>query len=288
MLGGVWLTQDFEREAALFECASVGLKGSVDSGKGDPHPRVLTRPVPGPSIEVGVELEGATRLLGVESAGRAKGMGDRDAEAAPCFQDARDGRDGTVQIEDVLEGHERDREICATASKRKGACVCKDDALAARLARHSRQGPRSIDADDSMASLAQEPTDSTFPTGYVERKAPRGRNKLEETGPVEVPKEVIVFGRPREAGPRLGLLFPGSVSAHETLRAVQRTAAKLRPRVILPRSASSMTARAAEARGRQLQRLVGRRALQSMDEELVLIARTCRKQVIRSHRADSG
>jgi len=36
-------------------------------------------------------------------------------------------------------------------------------------------------------------------------------------------------------------------------------AAKLRPRVTLPRFASSMTARPAEARGRQLQRLVGQR-----------------------------
>src|SRR3972149_6522511 len=37
-------------------------------------------------------------------------------------------------------------------------------------------------------------------------------------------------------------------------------AAKLRPRVMLPRSVLSKTARGAEARGRQLQRLVGRLA----------------------------
>src|SRR6266478_3107199 len=37
-------------------------------------------------------------------------------------------------------------------------------------------------------------------------------------------------------------------------------AAKLRPRVMLSRRVSSTTARAAEARGRQLQRLVGQRA----------------------------
>ena len=36
-------------------------------------------------------------------------------------------------------------------------------------------------------------------------------------------------------------------------------AAKLRPRVMLPRFVSTSDARAAEARGRQLQRLVGRR-----------------------------
>jgi hypothetical protein len=42
--------------------------------------------------------------------------------------------------------------------------------------------------------------------------------------------------------------------------AAQRVAAKLRPRVILPRCMSSMAARAAETRGRQLQRLVGRHA----------------------------
>src|SRR3990172_4193749 len=42
--------------------------------------------------------------------------------------------------------------------------------------------------------------------------------------------------------------------------AAQRTPAKLRPRAMLPRSVSSKTARATEARGRQLQRLVGRRA----------------------------
>ncbi len=39
--------------------------------------------------------------------------------------------------------------------------------------------------------------------------------------------------------------------------AAQRTAAKLRPRVILPRYVSISAARTAEARGRQLQRLVG-------------------------------
>ena len=37
-------------------------------------------------------------------------------------------------------------------------------------------------------------------------------------------------------------------------------AAKLRPRVMLPRRVKSRAARIAEARGRQLQRLVGRRA----------------------------
>ncbi len=37
-------------------------------------------------------------------------------------------------------------------------------------------------------------------------------------------------------------------------------AAKLRPHEMLPRSVSSTAARAAEARGRQLQRLVGRPA----------------------------
>src|SRR5262245_20469971 len=41
--------------------------------------------------------------------------------------------------------------------------------------------------------------------------------------------------------------------------AAQRMAAKLRPRVILPWCASSMAARTAEVRGRQLQRLVRRR-----------------------------
>jgi len=39
----------------------------------------------------------------------------------------------------------------------------------------------------------------------------------------------------------------------------ERMAAKLRPRVILPRRISSTSTRAAESRGRQLQRLVGRR-----------------------------
>ena len=39
--------------------------------------------------------------------------------------------------------------------------------------------------------------------------------------------------------------------------AAQRMAAKLRPRVIVPRAASSNAARAAGARGRQLQPLVG-------------------------------
>ena len=43
-------------------------------------------------------------------------------------------------------------------------------------------------------------------------------------------------------------------------RAAQRMAAKLRPRVMLPRRVSSTATRAAEARGRQLQRLVGRRS----------------------------
>jgi hypothetical protein len=42
------------------------------------------------------------------------------------------------------------------------------------------------------------------------------------------------------------------------VRAVQRMAAKLRPRMMLPRCVSSEAARAAEARGRQLQRLVSR------------------------------
>ena len=40
-------------------------------------------------------------------------------------------------------------------------------------------------------------------------------------------------------------------------RTAQRMAAKLRPRVMLPRCVSSTAARTAEARGRQLQRLVG-------------------------------
>ena len=44
----------------------------------------------------------------------------------------------------------------------------------------------------------------------------------------------------------------------DALGAVQRMAAKLRPRVMLPRAVWSTTAGAAEARGRQLQRRVGR------------------------------
>jgi len=47
---------------------------------------------------------------------------------------------------------------------------------------------------------------------------------------------------------------PGKLESH----AAQRMAAKLRPRVMLPRRVSSTATRAAEARGRQLQRLVGR------------------------------
>jgi hypothetical protein len=58
-------------------------------------------------------------------------MGDRDAEAAACFQDTRDGRDRAVQVDDVLEGHEGNREICAPGCKRKGACVAPDHRLAA-------------------------------------------------------------------------------------------------------------------------------------------------------------
>ena len=162
-------------------------------------------------------------------------MGDRDAEAAACLQDSRDGSDRAVQVEDVLEGHERDREICATGSKWKGACVAQDHPLAPRVARHSREGPRSIDADDSVASLVQKSAEPAFPTGYVESKAPRVRTQLEEARPVEVPEEVIVFGRPSEPRPCFGLLFPGVVSAHEiSARAVQRIAAELRPRAHHP------------------------------------------------------
>ena len=65
-------------------------------------------------------------------------------------------------------------------------------------------------------------------------------------------------------------------------------AAKLRPRVMLPRSESTSAARAAEARGRQLQRLVGRRAsgyiLARMRFEIVLAPGAAR--ALKALRAD--
>ena len=100
-------------------------------------------------------MEGAARLLGVESAGGAEGMGDRDAEVPASLQYARDRSDRAVQIHDVLEGHERDRQVCGTSSKREPARVAENHRLAPGLVRHPREGPRSIDADDSVAALVQ-------------------------------------------------------------------------------------------------------------------------------------
>lgn len=128
-------------------------------------------------------------------------MGDRHAEAAASLQDARHLSDRTVQIDDVLQGHERDRQIRRTSREREPACLAKEHRLAPRLVRHSCKGRRSIDSNDSMASLMQESAESALPTRYVQGEATRGRDELEEAGPVELPEEVVVFRRPSEPGP---------------------------------------------------------------------------------------
>src|SRR5262249_2339399 len=123
MLGRPRLTQDLEEETLLFERSGVGLQGSVDAREREPHSRVLTRPEPGPSIEVRVELERAVGFLGVEAASGSNGMSQGNAEAAALRQDARDLGDRTVQVEHILETHERGCEICGAGSERKRTCI---------------------------------------------------------------------------------------------------------------------------------------------------------------------
>lgn len=80
-------------------------------------------------------------------------MSQGNAEAAALRQDTRDLSDRTIQVEDIMETHERSDEICGASSKRKRTCITEDDSLALRLVRHARERRRRIDAEDAVASL---------------------------------------------------------------------------------------------------------------------------------------
>ena len=108
------------------------------------------------------------------------------------------------------------------------------------------------------------PGSSHAPKGGATGPGRNGPDPLEgvrapKTDPSAMPAERDAVTRPTLLDDR-DLRCPRRWHQRAGREAVQRMAAKLRPRVMLPRYVSSSAAHMAEARGRQLQRLVGRQA----------------------------
>ena len=75
----------------------------------------------------------------------------------------------------------------------------------------------SVDRDDAVTTLLEEPTKSALSASNVKGQPTRWRHKFEKAGPVKLPKEMIVVGRPSESGPVAGLVFPRLVEAHRVI-----------------------------------------------------------------------
>ena len=115
---GLGFAKEFDKEACFFERARVGFEGSVNPGKRDLETRVLAGPRPRTDFEVGQQkIEWARRVLTVEPSCGSDRVCERDAEPSARDQHPCDLPHSPSQVGDVLQAHERDREVDRSIAK---------------------------------------------------------------------------------------------------------------------------------------------------------------------------